>query len=296
LSEITRPTDPLLAAVSAGVRAYDLGREMFIGMPQSQEHVPFRMAIGRRHGDRVRVDGTSGASEIIITGGHVGTHVDAIAHVSHEGLLHGGIDAGAACVGGRYAEGGVEEVEPILGRGILLDVPRALGVELCEAAYEITVEDLEVTLARSGVTPAPGDVILVRTGWGSIWDDGERFSGEVDGAPGPGEAGCRWLADLQPAAVGGDTVAFERISPARVAPSLRGHRVLIVESGIPIIEMLDLEELAAAEVVEFLFVLSPLKLLGATGSPVRPLALVTDSASDFKGQIWPQRSEGPEGE
>jgi len=56
VSEITRPTDPLLAAVSAGVRAYDLGRPMFIGMPQSQEHVPFRMAISRRHGDRVRVE------------------------------------------------------------------------------------------------------------------------------------------------------------------------------------------------------------------------------------------------
>lgn len=274
MSEVTRPTDPLLAAVSAGVRAYDLGRPMFIGMPQSQEHVPFRMAIGRRHGDRVRVDGTSGASEIIITGGHVGTHVDALAHVSHDGLMHGGIDAGAACVGGRYAEGGVEEIEPMLGRGILLDVPRALGVETCEAAYEITVADLEAALGRSGVTPEPGDVILVRTGWGSIWDDGERFAGEVDGSPGPGEAGCRWLAEFQPAAVGGDTVAFERINPATVPASLPGHRVMIVESGIPIIEMLDLEELAAAEVAEFLFVLSPLKLIGATGSPARPLALV----------------------
>jgi kynurenine formamidase len=277
LSEITRPTDPLLAAVSAGVRAYDLGRPMFIGMPQSQEHVPFRMAIGRRHGDRVRVDGTSGASEVIITGGHVGTHVDAIAHVSHEGLLHGGIDAGAACVGGRYEQGGVEEVEPMLGRGILLDVPRTLGVETCEAAYEITVADLEAALERSGVTPEPGDVVLVRTGWGSVWDDGERFAGEVDGAPGPGEAGCRWLAELQPSAVGGDTVAFERIQPATVPASLPGHRVLIVESGIPIIEMLDLEELAAAAVAEFLFVLSPLKLIGATGSPVRPLALVAEA-------------------
>jgi kynurenine formamidase len=277
LSEITRPTDPLLAAVSAGVRSYDLGRPMFIGMPQSSEHVPFRMAISRRHGDRVRVDGTSGASEIIVTGGHVGTHVDALAHVSHDGLLHGGVDAGAACVGGRYEEGGVELVEPMLGRGILLDVPRVLGVDLCEAAYEITVEDLEASLAQTGLTPSPGDVILVRTGWGSIWDDGRRFSGEVEGAPGPGEAGCRWLAEFQPAAVGGDTVAFERISPATVPASLPGHRVLIVESGIPIIEMLDLEELAAAGVAEFLFVLSPLKLIGATGSPVRPLALVAEA-------------------
>jgi kynurenine formamidase len=274
VSETIPPTDPLLAAVSAGVRAYDLGRPMFIGMPQSQEHVPFRMAIGRRHGDRVRVDGTSGASEVIITGGHVGTHVDALSHVSHEGLLHGGVDAGAACVGGRYAEGGVEQVEPLVARGILLDVPRAVGVELCPAAHEITVAELEAALALTGLIPAPGDVILVRTGWGQVFDQTERFAGEVDGAPGPGEAACRWLAAHRPAAVGGDTVAFERIAPAHVEPSLPGHRVLIVESGIPIVEMLDLEELAAAAVAEFLFVLSPLKLIGATGSPVRPLALV----------------------
>src|SRR6202000_2967884 len=136
-------------------------------------------------------------------------------------------------------------------------------------AYEITVADLEAALEANGATPEPGDLILVRTGWGSIWDDGERFAGEVDGAPGPGEAGCRWLAEFQPAAVGGDTVAFERISAATVPARLPGHRVLIVESGIPIIEMLDLEELAAAAVAEFLFVLSPLKLIGATGSPVR---------------------------
>jgi kynurenine formamidase len=277
LSDVTRPTDPLLAAVSAGVRAYDLGRPMFIGMPQSQEHVTFRMAISRRHGDRVRVDGTSGASEIIITGGHVGTHVDALAHVSHEGLMHGGIDAGAACVGGRYAEGGVEQVEPLVSRGLLLDVPRALGIDYCEAAYEITVADLEAALERNGATPEPGDVILVRTGWGSIFEDTERYAGEVDGAPGPGEAGARWLADLRPAAVGGDTVAFERISPASVEPSLPGHRVLIVEAGIPIVEMLDLEELSEQNVNEFLFVLSPLKLIGATGSPVRPLALVAEA-------------------
>ena len=292
MSDVTRPTDPLLAAVSAGLRTYDLGRPMFAGMPQSREHPTFQMVIGRRHGDRVRVDGTSGASEVIVTGGHVGTHVDALAHVSHEGLLHGGIDAGAACVGGRYEEGGVEQIGPLVARGLLLDVPRALGIDFCEAAYEITVEDLEAALARNGLEPAPGDVILVRTGWGTVFDDRDRYAGETDGAPGPGEAGCRWLAELQPAAVGDDTVAFERIEPVDVPASLPGHRVLIVESGIPIIEMLDLEELAAADVREFLFVLSPLRLIGATGSPARPLALVAEGVSELPGSYDPESSEG----
>jgi kynurenine formamidase len=56
---------------------------------------------------------------------------------------------------------------------------------------------------------------------------------------------------------------------------LPAHRVLLVEHGIYIIEAMALEELAAAEVYEFTFVLVPLRLIGATGSPVRPLALVS---------------------
>lgn len=275
MSGAQRVSDPLLSAVSAGVRVYDLGRPMFVGMPQSTEHVAYRMAISRRHGDNVRIDGTSGASELIVTSSHVGTHVDALAHVSHDGLLHGGIDAGAACVGGRYAHHGAEEIEPIVARGILLDVARAMGVQHCEAAYEVGPEELAAALELSGAEPQPGDVLIVRTGWGALFDDVARYAGERDGAPGPGEQGARWLASFKPVAVGSDTVAFERIQPADVRPELPGHRVLIVEQGIYIVEVLDLEQIAADGISEFLFVLSPIKMVGATGSPVRPLALIS---------------------
>lgn len=276
MSGAQRLSDPLLAAVSGGVRAYDLGRPMFVGMPQSTEHVAYRMAISRRHGDSVRTDGTSGASELVVTSCHVGTHVDALAHVSHDGMLHDGIDAGTACVGGRYAFHGAEQIEPIVARGILLDVPRAIGVDHCEAAYEISPEELAAALELTELQPQSGDVLIVRTGWGALFDDTARFAGEQDGAPGPGEEGARWLASFKPVAVGGDTVAFERIRPAHHSPQLPGHRVLIVEEGIYIVEVLDLEQLAADGVHEFLFVLSPLKIVGATGSPVRPLALVSE--------------------
>ena len=92
--------------------------------------------------------------------------------------------------------------------------------------------------------------------------------------PGVGEAGARWLADRGAHAAGADTIAFERLAPGGGHASLPAHRVLLVERGVYIVETLVLDGIAAAGVHEFLFVLSPLPLFGATGSPVRPLAVV----------------------
>lgn len=264
--------DPLLDALARGVRVFDLGREMFAGMPQSPNHPRFTIALQRRHGDLVRADGGSAANEVIVTGGHVGTHIDALAHVSHHGKLHGGIDAARAERGGLFFEHGIEQVAPFVCRGVLLDVPAALGVEACEPAYEVTPDDLA---AAERAPIRPGDVALVRTGWGRRWADGEPYVGRDTGAPGSGEAGARWLAAKRVRAAGADTIAFERIAPGAGHALLPAHRVLLVEHGIHIIETLALEDLATAGVAEFLFVLSPLKIVGGTGSPVRPLAVVT---------------------
>ena len=119
-------------------------------------------------------------------------------------------------------------------------------------------------------------MVLVRSGWGQHFDegDGDSFRGLDAGVPGVGEAGATWLAERGIHAAGADTIAFERLAPGAGHGLLPAHRVLLVEHGIYIIETMDLEGLAAAGVHEFLFVLSPLKLVGATGSPVRPLAVV----------------------
>jgi kynurenine formamidase len=269
--------DPWLRALTVPAEIFDLGRPMFAGMAQSPNHPEFRHALPRRHGDHFRADGSSAANDLIVTGGHVGTHIDALCHVSYQGKLHGGIDAAAAQAGGRFSELGIETVDPMLCRGILLDVPAALGIESCPPGYEVTPEDLKA--AASGIgAPQPGEVILVRTGWGRHFDDRVGYLGQASGVPGPGEAGARWLAALAPRAVGSDTIAFERLAPGAGHALLPAHRVLLVEAGIHIIEMLDLERLAARQVREFLFVLSPLPLVGATGSPVRPLAVVAASS------------------
>ncbi|MDE3167650.1 MAG: cyclase family protein, partial [Acidobacteriota bacterium] len=112
-------------------------------------------------------------------------------------------------------------------------------------------------------------IVLLRTGWGAFYGDARRFVNDTK-CPGPGLAGARWLSARGIFAAGSDTVAFERV-PAAAMPV---HVHLLVESGIHIIECLNLEELAGAGVREFLFIGAPLKLRGATGAPLRPLAVV----------------------
>ncbi|MBS4751398.1 cyclase family protein [Nocardioides sp. zg-ZUI104] len=269
-------TEQLLAAVAAGVEVVDLGRTLTVGMPQSPNHPAYWHAMPRRHGDMVRGDGGSAANDMISMGTHVGTHVDALAHVSQDGKLYGDVDAYEAQVGGKFLEHGAHTIAPMVRRGVLLDVPAALGVGRLEPGQEITVADLETTLAKQGTEIREGDVVLVRSGWGQHFDngDGDTYRGLSTGVPGVSDAGATFLAEAGIHATGADTIAYEQLKPGAGHGLLPAHRVLLVERGIYIIEALDLEGLAASGTQEFLFVMSPLKFFGATGSPVRPIAVV----------------------
>ncbi|HEX5533288.1 MAG TPA: cyclase family protein [Actinomycetales bacterium] len=270
----SRALDPLLAVVESGVEVVDLGRQLRVGMPQSPNHPAFWHTLPRRHGDMIRTDGGSAANDMITTGTHVGTHIDALAHVSHDGKMFGGVDAEAAGRGGKYDQLGVHTIAPMLCRGVLLDIPATRGVSRCMGGEEITVDDLEAALKTQDVEVRPGDVVLIRSGWGQLFDEGEPYLGRTSGVPGVGEVGAQWLADHGVRAVGADTIAFERLAPGGGHTLLPAHRVLLVESGIYIVEALDLEELAARQWYQFTFVLVPLNIYGATGSPVRPVAVV----------------------
>jgi kynurenine formamidase len=148
-------------------------------------------------------------------------------------------------------------------RGVLLDVA---GPEPLADDHTITSSELA---AAQRAEIRPGDVVLIRTGWARYFCDPKKFISEVRG-PGPAIEGARWLSERRVFAAGSDTVAFERVPD----PSMPVHVHLLVESGIHIIECLNLDELAAARVAEFVFVALPLKIRGATGSPVRPVAIV----------------------
>lgn len=267
--------DALLEAVGAGVRIIELGQPFFTGMPCSPNHPGFRMTLMRRHGDIVRPDGGSAANEIIVTGGHVGTHVDALSHVSHDGMLHGDVDASAAQVGGVFSELGAEHTPAFLRRGVLLDVASALGVDVLEPGHGVGAQDLQAALRRSGTALQPGDVALVRTGWSRHFDDAARYLSKESGVPGVTPEGAEWLVKAGISATGSDTTAYEQIKPGAGHSVLPVHRILLVQRGVFIIEHLALEAASAAGLTEFAFVMAPLRIVGGTGSPVRPFAAVS---------------------
>ncbi len=285
MSSGSQSADAILAAIGAA-RIYDLGRDLSQWTPTSPGHMPFRMALRRRHGDFVRMDGGSGANDIFTASGHTGTHIDALCHVSSGGRLFGGVDAYEASRGGLFKEHGAERIPPLVRCGVLLDVPASLNVSSLEPGRPVTADDLTRTCRHQQTEIGRGDVVLVRTGWpvGRYpAPDGDTVTGKLpdptayigleSGVPGPDETAARWLADKGIVATGADTIAYEWLAPRAAFSRLPVHLLLLVEHGIFIMEVLDLEDLARDSVFRFLFVAVPLKLVGLTGSPIRPLAV-----------------------
>ena len=250
-------------------RVYDLAQPYFTGMPHHPAHPPFLFSLVKSHGEYLGPIGNSSASDAIALGSHVGTHIDALCHFSCGGKLYGGDEAaGLQSYGGGLRQHSIDTVPPILRRGVLLDIAAAAGLDPLPDDFEITAAHLDAAAGAAGVAIKPGDVVLLRTGWARYFRDPGKFISQVHG-PGPGVPGARWLSARGIFAAGSDTVAFEKV-PDLAMPV---HVHLLVEHGIHIIECLNLEELARAGVHEFAFVALPLKLEGATGSPVRPIAV-----------------------
>jgi kynurenine formamidase len=244
-------------------RVYDLGQPYFPGMPHYPTHPPFLFGLTKVHGEHHFKNGGSSAADAIAMGSHTGTHIDALNHFSCGGKLFGGRDAAEVqSYTGGVKHMSVDTVVPIVRRGVLVDVA---GDTPLAKDFAITPDHLE----RSGVDIREGDVVLLRTGWGQFFEDAARFVAEAHG-PGPEIDAARWLSLHGIFAAGADTVAFEKV-PSQEMPV---HIHLLVESGIHILENLNLEELARDRVREFLFVAAPLKIRGATGAPIRPLAFV----------------------
>ncbi len=231
----------------------DLAQEWFPGMPHWPTHPPFAMAMTKEHGDYVLPGGVSAAAELIALGTHVGTHIDGLGHFSCGGKFYQGRE---------MKDIGIDTVKPIFRRGVLVDC--AARGPLAEDRG-ITLADLQASL-RTDVQP--GDVVLVRTGWGALWNDQRRFVNEQR-QPGITLEAAQWLSSQGVFAVGADNVAVERIP----SPRMEVHVHLLVESGIHLLECMNLEALAQQQKQEFLFVAAPLKLRGATGSPLRPFAI-----------------------
>lgn len=248
-------------------RVYDLAQPYYAGMPHHPTHPPFLFGMIKLHGDFVTPAGGSSAADAFAGGSHVGTHIDALSHFSLCGQFHGGKPVTQSITGG-VGDFSVDTIGPIVRRGVLLDLAGLLNSgEPLASDFLVTPAHLDTAVERQGVRLEPGDVVLLRTGWAQYWHDARRFLAQMH-MPGPGLDGAQWLSARGIFAAGSDTVAFERQPDA----SMPVHLHLLVEHGIHIIECLNLEQLARDQAWNFTFVASPMKLAGATGAPLSPLA------------------------
>ena len=203
--------------------------------------------------------------------GQVGTQFDGFPHQSHEDSHYNCFKTGAIATRTGFTKLGIEKVGMLMTRGVLIDVAALKGVEMLPDTYEITVADLQQALQRQKMTLQPGDAVLINTGWGKLWGKAnDRF---MNTNPGLGVASGEWLARQDPMLVGSD------VGPINVTPnpdpqvSNPVHQIMLVINGIHLLENLKLDELAAKRVYEFAFIVQPLKLQGATGSTVAPMAV-----------------------
>lgn len=249
-------------------KVYDLAHPYFVGMPHYPTHPPFFFSLTRGHGEYPGPEGHSSSAEAITLGGHVGTHIDALCHFSYRGKLFGSAPVSQSYAGG-HRDLTADTIAPILRRAVLLDIAGLLRVPALPNDFEVTPAHLED--ASRGLEIRQGDVVLLRTGWATYFADPARFVDQGRG-PGPSLEGARWLSRRGVFAAGADTLAFEKIP----MPAMPAHVHLLVENGIHIMECLNLEVVAASGLREFLFVAAPLKIRGATGAPMRPLALAVE--------------------
>jgi kynurenine formamidase len=164
----------------------------------------------------------------------------------------------------------------MINRMVFLDVARQLAggrPDPLAPGFEITAAHLEQTMKASGVDVQRGDSLLIRTGWGQYFGkDNAKYLGEQ--SPGPGQDAARWIIAKGVRLAGDDTATFEKRPAAYGKELFSVHMMLLADNGIYIVENVNLEPLSDAKAFAGVLVVTPLKIQGASGSPLRALALV----------------------
>jgi len=282
----TRPTADDLVRTLRSARAFDLSFTWSEQSPVLGLNPPYSFALNRTHRMTHEIFGqvpgsrVSWASEIMyFSGQHGSPSIDAIGHIGRDLKLHGGVDATAATStpGGISANLGIDSfpVDLMLNRVVLLDVARHLAggrPDPLAPGFEITARHLEDTMKAHGVEVRRGDSLLIRTGWGRYFGtENAKYLG--DQSPGPGQDAARWIIDRGVRLAGNDTATFEK-RPAGYGKELFSvHMMLLADSGIYIMENANLDPLSEARAYTALLVVTPLRIQGATGSPLRALAI-----------------------
>lgn len=207
--------------------------------------------------------------------GFAHSHIDGLPHFSHQGKMYNGFSVDTLKASGAEKLGIQNSKNGIFTRGVLIDVPWLKGVDFLEPGTAITTDDLDAWEAKTGIAVASGDVLLIRTGrWERIRQKGQwNF---LERAAGSHASIALWLKARDVAVIGSDGV--NDVMPSNVAGRMNPlHELALVGLGMPILDNLDLDVLAAEARKrgrwEFLFVGAPLRVPGGTGSPLNPIAL-----------------------
>ena len=209
--------------------------------------------------------------ELVITElGQIGTQFDAFAHQMLGDSFYNCFKLGDIGTRTGFRKLGVEHVGGLMTRGVLIDVAGLKGVDMLPTSYSITPEDLQQALAKANQKLQPGDAILIRTGWSKLMGKENERYGSLN--PGVGIAAGLWLVAREPMLIAVDNCCVE-VRPSERPHSLPVHAMMLIQHGIYLLENLQLEALAAARAYEFAFIVQPLKIKGATGSAIAPIAV-----------------------
>ncbi len=204
------------------------------------------------------------------------THIDALCHVAFDGALYNGKPSASLTPDGATADAIGVLKEGLIGRGVLLDVPRLRGVSWLEPGEHIFADELEGCERDQGVTVGEGDILLVRTGHARRHT--ELGPWDTDSAKAGLHPTCvPLLAERCIAALGSDGNSDTTPSTTE-GIDFPIHALTLNAMGIHLLDYLQFEDLVAAcertRRWEFLFVVAPLRVIGGTGSPVNPIAIL----------------------
>jgi kynurenine formamidase len=260
-------------------RAYDLG------IPIQPEGVPLLDFRGRPmrltlqdptdekfFSDLGCAAGTGANEDVLVMASHTTSHMDALIHVYENSQYYNGTPTSAMRAMTGAEKLGIEKVRGFAARAVLLDMPRHFGDgPWLEPGRSLSGRDLEIACDGQGIEVRAGDVVLVRTGYLQMWlEQKTKQVGFLQ--PGLSKNAAQWLADRDVVAVGSDNTAVE-VLPFDEDDFFAVHKLLLVRHGIYMLELLDLSAPAEDDCFEGLIAVAPLKVTGATGSPVNPILI-----------------------
>ena len=201
---------------------------------------------------------------------HIGTHIDALCHAWYDDELYNAFPGNTIRSTTGATHLGVDKMPPIVTRGVLLDFVRLTGQPL-PPNHSISRGELVEAAAAADVEIGLGDAVLIRTGW--LESQSGVADVSFDEEPGIDVEAALWLAQRDVALIGADNYAIE-VLPFPQGQVFPVHQRLIRDYGVPLLEGLSLAGLAGRRRSTFLLVASALPIVGATGSPLAPIAVL----------------------